>query len=81
MNEDAFESLTGQVQALSMVLTDLITVMPPPAAAAAARNLHAAIDVEREQDELSPALTQRAIASRDAIVGSYLGLLDARSRA
>lgn len=81
MNEETFESLTGQVQALSLVLTSIITAMPPHEAGAAERNLRATHDVEREQDDLQETISERAKASRDGIVGAYLGLLDARSRA
>lgn len=73
MNEEV-EALMGQMRAVTLTLTAVITAMPPDAAAEAAVNLRASLDVQREEG-LGP-----GDASRDGIAEAYVDLLQAVAR-
>lgn len=80
MEKDVINSLQGQVRALATTLTAIIGGLPPAWAAEAATKLQVALDVDREEEELTQNSPPRTIASRDAIADAFLELLRARSQ-
>lgn len=82
MEEDAINSLQGQVRALSLTLTAIITGLPKDIGERAAKNLQAALDVQREQESMGqPASAPSVIAVRGSLADAYFELLVARSLA
>jgi len=79
MNDDKYDALQGQVEALSLVLTSIITTLPAPSARAAHLHLQSSFEIhcENELAEREADLSRTLI--REAMVESYLGLLAAAS--
>lgn len=77
---DAYESLQGQVEALSLVLTSIITSMPGDQARIALGQLKSAFDrhCSSEHEDRRRDLTRTL--TREALVESYLGLLEQAGR-
>jgi hypothetical protein len=79
MEDDKYDALQGQIEALSLVLTAIITTLPAPSARAAHVHLQSSFDIhcESEKEERRFDLSRTLI--REAIVESYLKLLEAAS--
>ena len=71
MNEKEIEIITGQISALSMVLTAVIEQMEKLPAARCAASL-AIANLERDQDPECPDAEAR---TRNSVVNAYLDLL------
>ena len=83
MNEEttSVNTLLGLTSALSLVLTNVITVLPQDLARAVGANLQAAWDIDREAEaEMSDPPAAEMQASRDGLVSAFVGLLEVRSR-
>lgn len=74
MDEEALDSLTGQIAALSSTITALIAALPPEMARRAAQGLEADRCVLLEEDGIQDAPPNHT-ATREAILSSYVSLL------
>jgi hypothetical protein len=80
LDGEALDGLLGQISALSLTLTAVITSLPADCAAKAATSLRISLDVERERDEIPPTRESALIGCRDQIAEAYLDLLKRQTR-
>lgn len=76
MSEEEMQALQGQVQAMGLVMTAIVSVMDQLPAATAALNLAIALE-EMKQEDTENLVPPAEIRSRVAIGDAYLGMLSA----
>lgn len=78
MTESDIDSINGRMQAMSLVLVQLLQALTPVQAARAALSL--AIERESLQTEADPETPQVELQATDSMLGAYLDLLSAVSK-
>ena len=74
MTQEEFDGLIGRTEALSAVLTTVISTLPALSAARAALELKIEQETQRQEDQAAG--TPKATSDvRNAILDSYVGLL------
>lgn len=72
MNSDDFESLSGQLAAVSSTLAALISALPSPTASDVLQHLEATNESDRENDQPG---SEAFAKERDGSVAAYAALL------
>lgn len=76
MNDEEFNFIQGQIQAITSVITEIISVLPPTDAARVAEHLAISqeVDNNNDSDDDTPEIQSQA---RNKVLDAYIELLQA----
>lgn len=79
MEQEQLDVVIGHTEALSMVLTVVISALPAVTAAEAAVRLAMAREQQREEDQ-SQSIPPATVRAREGLIDGYLSLLSAATQ-